>query len=884
MPDRPFSSPFFRPTEPDAPAPSADAPSGGIYDAVYEDLDTAARPAPTAPPVWQAVPLAEAEPLAPAVQVDDPFAPEPAGFEPAAFGDGAPAALPALGEAPYGPGFRIGFDAPPTTALAPIRREEAVVPAPEPASGGGAPPVPPRVEARRAFLDKGEALFRHRRLALGLLLAGLLAGLLFGLFGKKKYEAYSLLLISTQQPAGAQTPLVGDFVDVPGLEARKVLNQALILQQAPAIAERTAARLLESPGANALTFVEKLGDAPTVEALADYIQHKVITVRPADREVDAIRVTATSGDAEEAARIATVYTEEYAAMTRETSRERITAVRTFLDEQVARRRGELDEIERQIADYMTRSGAVGLDAQTQGAISQIATLQASLDRARIDVRMREATLRSLEREMAGLGNRMATRAASTSESEIRQLDSQITELERVVEQIYLRNPQYRGNAEAHPDLRALEGRLASLREQKRRLAGDFAGDVAEAGGVNPSSTGANGEGYVADLRRQIAAERAALDGARAESSALGARLAEASGVLVTIPEQSRELAQLQRNRAATEQLVLFLTQKQQEAQVAEETEFGLAQTIRAPQVPRKPSSPNLPMSLALGGMLGLLLGLAAAAFRFRTDARIHTPRDLEAHGFVVVGTVPDLGKTPQGAPVDVEGRMVSPGLVALTRPFSPDAEAFRHLHAALQGTSAPQVLVVTSPEVGCGKSLVAANLAVAAAQAGRRTLLVDGDLRRPSVHDFLGLGASPALGEGLASENLVYWSTAVPNLFALTAKEAADTPDDLWGPDRAGLLLSSLRSLFDLVVIDAPPGLVAADAAVLAPYCDAALLVAGADKTHADALTQVATELAGAGLGQIGAVLNRFDPKRHVGFSRTLGYRYQTKYAHPSTA
>ncbi|MDX1419346.1 MAG: P-loop NTPase, partial [Rubricoccaceae bacterium] len=628
-----------------------------------------------------------------------------------------------------------------------------------------------------------------------------------------------------------------------------------------------------------LSFAAAFGGAPTVETVADHLQRKVVTVEPAGEQVDAIRVTARSGEAEEAARIAALYTEEYVALTRETSRARITATRAFLEAQVARREGELDEVERQIADYATRERAVALDAQTQGAIGQIAALQADLDRARIEVRMREATLASLEREAVALQGRMSVRAASTADTGLRELDGQITEIERVVEQIYLRNPQYRGDPGAHPDLRELERRLAGLRAEKRRLAEELARDVAAAGGVNPSATGENGEGYVAALRQQIAEQQAALSGSRAEADALAGRLAEASGVLTTIPEQSRELAQLERGRAATEQLVLYLTQKLQEARVAEETEFGLAQVVRQPQVPLRPTHPRPLLALFLGGTFGLLLGLAAAALRSRTDARVHTPATLGDHGFSVLGVIPELGKAAGEPPVEVEGHAVASSLVALTTPFSPPAEAFRHLHAAVQGSAAPQVLLVTGAEVGCGKSLVASNLAVSAAQAGQRVLLIDADLRRPSVHATLGLGAAPALGEAMAGENLIYWSTMVPGLFALTVKTPAAAPADLWGPEQAARLLRDVRTAFDLVVVDAPPVLVAADAALLAPHADAALLVAAAGRTHADALGQVAGELAGAGLGQIGAVLNRFAPEKSLSFRATLGYRYATRYA-----
>ena len=851
-------------------------PEDAVYDAIYEDVDDAMWSFEVSP--LDSVPLedpqdddAAGEPI---IQIGDPFDHEPTG-------DGLGGFKPVTDFDPD-QGFKIGVEEPAmSTALAPIKPS----PLPEPKAGFAPaippPAVPPRVQARFAFREKADALFRHRKLAIGTVLFCLISAFLISIFSPKKYESYSVVLINTTNPTEGQQSISADFVDVPGLENRKVLNQALILQQAPIIAERTAERLLlESNGGENLTFADEINGEVTAENVADYLQEGAVSVEPAGEEVDAIRVTATTSNPEEAARLATIYTEEYARLTRETGRERITATRVFLEEQVARREGELDEIEHQIADYTSSERAVALDAQTQTAISQIATLQASLDQARIESRMREATLRSLQGEMTALQPRMAARAASTTEAEINQLDSQITELERVIEQIYLRNPNYRGNPDAHPDLRELDIRLSSLRSRKGVLASQLASEVADAGGVDLSSTGTNGQSFVADLRQRIASERAALDGARAESSALSSRLAEASGVLTTIPEQSRELAQLERSRAATEQLHAYLTTKLQQASVAEETEFGIAQVIREPQVPRSPSSPNLLLNLFLGGLLGLLLGLAATTIRFRTDGTIHTPSDLEDHGFKVVGTVPRISEDATSGTATVDGIAIPKSLVALTSPFTPAAEAFRHVHAALQGgPSAPQAVLVSSPEVGSGKSFVAANIAVAAAQADRKVLLIDADLRRPSVHDYLGLGAAPALGEGIDSENLIYWNTVVPGLFALTVREPANAPEDLWSADRTSRLLAGMRTTFDLIVIDAPPALVAADAAILAPHCDAALLVASAEKTHADAMTQVASELSCAGLSQIGSVLNRFDPEKSFRFKQTLGYRYSTNYA-----
>ena len=854
MPDR------FPPPAPDHPAdPFGAAPGPAVYDAVYEDVEgvppfQAAWPEPDEPaPV---VPPAPAPAEAPA---QDPWAADGLHYTP-------------------GDGFRIEPEAPAGVPTRALQRYEAGRPLPAPAAA--APPPPPtepptRLAARRAFREKGEMFKRHRGLFLVVFLTVLGAFVLYSALAPKEYRAYSVLLIHPQRSAAVQDDGVEALTDAPGGEDERVLNQALILQQATAIARETAERLLAAEDAAGLPLLATLGGAPSVEEVARYLQEEAVTVERAGEDVDAVRVTATSSDPREAARIAALYTEEYVNLTRSTGQGRVSTTRQFLEEQVARRQGELDEIEHQLATYMTRENAAGLDVQTSETIQQVASLQASLDQARVETRMRGATLGSLERELAGLQPRLAARAASTSSAEIVRLDSMIARLDGIVEQVYLRNPQFRGNPDAHPDLRAMEDRLAGLRREKERLAGQASRDVIAAGGVDLGGGERNGPAYVTDLRRQIAEQRAALEGARASASALAQRLAEASGALRAVPQQSVDLAQLERQRTATAQLLTFLTTRLQETRLAEESGFGLAQVIRPAQVPTEPASPNWPLNLSVGFLLGSLLGLGAVSIRYRTDPKVHTPADLADQGFAVLGAIPVLAAAA-GPKVRVAEHEVSAALVTVTQTFSPEAEAFRHLFAGLQVGPSPEVLLVTGPEVGTGKSLVAANLAVVAAQAGLRVLLLDADLRRPTVQTLLGLGAAPALGEG--GPNLVYWNTPVPGLFALTAREPATTPDSLWSPEEVARLLGSLRTLFDLIVVDAPPGLVAADAALLAPHADAALLVAAAGQTDADALAQTAAELGAAGLYQVGAVINRFDPRRAVGFMRTFGYRYSTSY------
>ena len=889
MPDRPpLPGSSFR-FEPE-PGPTHAGGDGRVRDAVFEDVELYSSASRS---VFETVPADEIESAEPMLAVTRPPIDLPvadtAHESPQAT---PPSYVPPATEPGYDPGhgFRIEFDGPTapddatSTALIPLT-PAALAPAGPPALPPGPPPMP-RAEARRSARDKAQMLRRHKGLILACTLLGFGLAALYSFLAPPTFEAYSVLLVTPPPAQGTQANVSGGFVDAPGTESRKTLNQALIVQQAPAIAESTAQALLGLDAAGTLSTVtraaERFGAPVTTETLAEYLQSQVVTVKPAGEEVDAIRVAAVTNDPREAALIARMFTERYQALTRETNLARARDTRDLLDEQIVRRQGELDEIESQLQRFMTSENAAGLDEQTRMSVSQIGALQGQLDLARVTVQTQQARLTQLEADLASVRGRLtqsATAAATTSPAETAAVDGEIASLETLIEQVYLRNPDLRTNPYAHPDLRSMLTRLDGLRAERRRIAGRQVDAAVASGGLDVSSPGANGAQYISALQQQISAVRADLSGARAQASTLRQRLAEEESALRQVPQQQMGVDQLQRQRTAVETTLIGLQRERDAADLAASTELGVTQLIRDVQVPRKPSGPNVPLNLALGTVLGLLVGLAGAAVRYRTDARVHTPHDLADQGFAVVGTIPDVSAALREGRHEVGASSIHPALVTLTHPFSPQAEAFRHLHANLSGAEgqAPPVVLVSGPEIGTGKSLVAGNMAVAAAQAGRRVLLVDADLRKPTVADLLGLGDTPPLGEGPEGSNLVYWSTAVPSLFAMTPRASAESPDQMWAPHVVGDLLANLRGAFDLIVIDAPSALVAADAALLAPHADAALLVAQAGHSDLDAMAQVATEFAGVGLTRIGAVLNRFDPRRSVGFKQTETVR-QTAY------
>ncbi|HEC24022.1 MAG TPA: polysaccharide biosynthesis tyrosine autokinase [Chloroflexi bacterium] len=229
----------------------------------------------------------------------------------------------------------------------------------------------------------------------------------------------------------------------------------------------------------------------------------------------------------------------------------------------------------------------------------------------------------------------------------------------------------------------------------------------------------------------------------------------------------------------------------------------------------------------------------------------------EAEKLTGIPALGAIGRIPVGEKQDI--------LVTVRKPRSPNAEAYRVLRTNLEFASANNPIhsiVVTSSSADEGKTTTAANLAIAMAQAGRRVILVDGDLRRPSLHRIFeqeneaGVTTALQMGNGGSlREHMV--STGVENLLLMTSGPLPLNPADLLQSQRMDALIRKLETLADLVIFDSPPILDTADAAILAHGCDAALLVVHAGSTPASALKQASERIRQSGTAMVWLVLNR---------------------------
>lgn len=244
-------------------------------------------------------------------------------------------------------------------------------------------------------------------------------------------------------------------------------------------------------------------------------------------------------------------------------------------------------------------------------------------------------------------------------------------------------------------------------------------------------------------------------------------------------------------------------------------------TTEQAKVPTGPVSPNTTRNVALGLMLGLMVGLGAAVLSTALDTRVRRVED--------IARITDL---PVIAGILDDPQATKRRLIVHTDPKAPRSESFRSLRTALQFVNvdnAPRSFAVTSAAPAEGKTTVSTNLAIALAQAGASVVLIDGDLRKPSVARYMGLEGAVGLTNVLAGlvevdEVLQKWGRTT--LFILPAGKIPPNPSQLLGSARMRDTLAELTTRFDYVIIDTPPVLSVADAVVVSRLTGATMLVA----------------------------------------------------------
>jgi len=399
-------------------------------------------------------------------------------------------------------------------------------------------------------------------------------------------------------------------------------------------------------------------------------------------------------------------------------------------------------------------------------------------------------------------------------------------------------------------------------------------------------------------RRSIAQEVQNIkNGAELELSNVNHQLTGLSGLYEAARKEAMQLnlkeleySRLHRSKDNTEKLFGLVLERSTESGLSKMAPFNNVRVLDRPLKPGAPVFPKTSTNLAVGIVLGLLLGLVGATGREMLDRTVRTSEDIERElGLAVLGTLPDVTRDGSGLNLGYYGRKRSrkdrseaaqaasgparAELLVHTHPKSVVAEAARAIRTNLMFMSPDnpyRCLLVTSAGPAEGKTTVATSMAIAIAQTGQSVCLVDCDLRKPRVHAVFGerndQGVTTALLEPGQLPSLVL-ETQVPHLSILRAGPTPPNPADLMHSEAFGRVLNELRAQFDRVVIDSPPIGLVTDGVILSTRVDATVLVVRALATRRDAAKRAMRSLRDVGANCAGFVLNAVESNERYYYS-----------------
>ena len=360
-------------------------------------------------------------------------------------------------------------------------------------------------------------------------------------------------------------------------------------------------------------------------------------------------------------------------------------------------------------------------------------------------------------------------------------------------------------------------------------------------------------------------------------------VASSHEIEISLLVESNLRSNLERQRTLFDSVAAQLKQ----AQLVSDYGSVTAQTISPPQV--KPIRPWATAVVVLALLVGSGVGTGAALLIEMVEARVRTVTEMRA-----IVNLPVISLIPLLSEQQLPG-LTKCGLVCHEAPRSLAAELYKSARTQLEivrRERRAQILLVSSPSSGDGKTTTSSNLAICHAHAGRKTLLIDGDLRRPSIHSIYGLkrdrGLSQILGEELPFDNVVQ-PTAIANLDVITSGPEVSNPAELLSATVFGQFLEELRPVYDCIIIDAPPLLIVTDPWIISAIADGLILVVRVGEVRRQALEQTMEILKTLGTPALGVVINgitrdqfgfdnRFNTLYGYGYGNGYGYGYGYGY------
>jgi len=646
-----------------------------------------------------------------------------------------------------------------------------------------------------------QVLWRRKWLVIGFTAALTVAVGVGTYFQPKVYEAKMTLL------AGRESPRLLTSDPIPGerFGQRDYLKtQAAILTSRSLLQE--AVKRLMKEGFYGLVDPARLEEKSS--GAATELQRRV-RVQTAD-DTQLITVFVTGGIPDRVARIANAIADEYADSNEESRVSMANQAVAWLTTKLAEQRTKLAAAEEDLRVYKDKEKIVAPDDADPFSTFNLSRLNDEYLTTRFQRMEKSTRLATMKKNRTTRSARGHSSAAESLDAEIQRKLRESLEADYVQAQVDLRNLSQR-YGEEHPDIITLKEKVARIAKELESL-----GEPTARPEAPPQVT----ESQIADLQAEVTAltqKESAL------SQALDAHKAQARTLSRTAVGYSFRKQTVDLNRQTYNDLLSRLN----DAQLSSQIKATAVKVLDRAEPPRSPIEPQPVRNLTVALLLGLVLGVGLASLAENLDRRIKDPEDAVRYlRLPLLTVIPGFALSRGVGKAEGKAR-----LVTIDEPRSHPAECYRNLRTSIlfsTGRPVPKTILITSAVGGEGKSTTSANLAVVMSQSGRKVLLIDADLRRPSQHRYFARKGSGGivrlLKESCRPEDAVQHSF-VENLDVLLCHEIPANPSELLGSERMREVIEHFRNHYDAVVIDSPVIISVPDTLILASRSEAVIMV-----------------------------------------------------------
>ncbi len=672
-----------------------------------------------------------------------------------------------------------------------------------------------------------KALRRRWPVALGTLLAVIAAGVAYNALQKPIYQSTAVILVSTPGGPDSASDLVSNAIGVSSQS--RSLGQQLAIIKSPSI-QRGAIKRVKPEEARELNRFARTDIQP-------------------EREADAIDVQVQGYDPVAVASFANAICAQYIQQSQEQNRAQVRATTRYVEEQLGLVRGRLDVAELALRKYREQQGSIDLDAESKALLAQVGALEGTARDVAAQRSADEARLAKVDEQMRTLAPSVQTPTVIERSPAVEKLKNQLTDLRL---QRVAASRDYKPNSRT---IRDIDKQIAAINAQLLTL------PQTRPGAWQPNP-----------LRQGFIQQRATLQGqiqaSQAQSRDLETSIARARLAASKLPERAYRLGKLTTDQATLQQTYRTLNDKYQTLRIQEEARVPTAYVNTPAEPAGAPISPRKGFNMAMAVLLGLLLAVTAALLVDRLDDRVHADEDVEsAANLAILSHIPAI-KEAGGQ------------LLTSQTGTSPLLESFRMLRTNIAFAGLDEALrsiVVTSSQPGEGKSTSAANLATVVALGGKTVILVDCDLRRPTVHKLFGLSNSvgfSSVAAGMATLDDAIQATPIEGLFVLASGPIPPNAPELLDSRGGRRVLKAVIDKCDFAVFDCPPALILTDAQIVATAADAVLLVVSANEAHKRDVARTSRLMSQSGAKMLGVLFNKVAER-----AERYGYYKYGKYA-----